>query len=108
MRASAAWVGTDRLVFCVPADWKRAEAAKARGESDDLNDGRPKKKMGVLLQMAPRARRTGSAERCVALSVLVWHYIGYISFRFRSVIIFQIGGPQSGASTIENVDTNEN
>ena len=28
--------------FCVAADSKRAEAAKAWGESDDLDDGRPK------------------------------------------------------------------
>ena len=59
-----------------------------------------RRKKGVLLQRAPRARRTGSGERCVALSVFVWHYIGYISFRFCSVIMFQITGPQSGASKL--------
>ena len=37
-----------------------------------------RRKRGVLLQKMPRARGTGSGERCVALSVLVWHYIGYI------------------------------
>ena len=32
--------------FCVAADSKRAEAAKARGESNDSDDGRSKKKKG--------------------------------------------------------------
>lgn len=33
-----------RVRFCVTADSKRAEGAKARGESDDSDNDRPKKK----------------------------------------------------------------
>ena len=75
-----------------------------RGESLTIRMmvDRSRKEGGGPLQ---RARRTGSGER--ALSVLVQYYIGYVSFRFRSVIIFQIGGPHSGASTIEDLDTDE-
>ena len=35
--------------------------------------------------------------------MLVWHYAGYICV-FRSVVIFQIGGPQPGPFTNENAD----
>ena len=104
MRVGAAWVGTDRLVFLRCSGFEAGGGCQGGGESDDSDDGRPKKKI-ALLQRAPRARRTGSGEYCFTLSVLVWHYI---SFRFPYVIIFQIGGPQSGASTIENVDRGEN
>ena len=67
MRVGAAWVGTDRLVFLRSSGFEVGGGCQGGGESDDSDDGRSKKKMGALLQRAPRARRTGSGERCIAL-----------------------------------------
>ena len=45
--------------FCVVADSKRAEAAKARGESDESDDGRSKKKKGGAAAKGAKGKANG-------------------------------------------------
>ena len=45
--------------FCVAADSKRAEAAKARGESDDSDDSRPEKENGGAATNGAKGKANG-------------------------------------------------
>jgi len=54
-----AWVDTDGVRVCVAADSKRADAGKARGDSDDSDDDRPKKKKGAAAAKGTKGKANG-------------------------------------------------
>ena len=91
--------------FCVAADSKRMEAAKARGESDGSDDGRSKKKGGATAKGAKgKANAKWWAFSCVEPVCLALHWLHIFSFLFCN----NISDYWSSVGCFQNVDAGEN